>query len=664
MAVFPYFDKTGIDMKKGMSEYRPDPYKRHRVKQVLSDFQIGHSIMNKPFNEFNGRSIIQEKNRNEKKFNSYKPPRANDPDFSWRANTVRPVTRNKVMGIAAHVASTMVVPKVFARNEKDEDEDQAAIVMGDLMEWVMEQSKYPRAFISAILQGLVNPVMYLHADYVEKMRTERKIDEEGNIIISKVRDEEMSGFKASVIPIDEIYIANAYEPYIQNQDFLIRARKISYKDAEGLYGSHPDFEYVHPGIRNVYVDGEATFYEQYDRDLTGLVEEVTYWNRKDDLKLVLVNGVLVTNPDNPNPRKDKKYPIAKSGHEMISERFFFYKSAVNKMANDQEMVDRLYNMIMDGTFLSLMPPMIHNGPENINSSVVVPGSVTSLQQDSAMQPLNIRSNLRSGMDTLSTVEGSISESSQDSFRQGQMQGPAGRTAFEMSRLEQNARIRLGIFGRMIGFLVEDFGELMLGDIIQHMTVAEADSILSKNGEFKFRKFVLHDKIENGKRMPHEIEFDLSAGTNPRREGLDLMKREGGLDPKKRIFRVNPELAQKLRYMLKVSPDTLQTRSKALDRALNLELYDRAIQNPHIDTRLATQDFLLESYKEGESSKYMTKENMSPEQQAMSQGQEMSQGQGQQMPQGQSGVNQNMTGQLTGSNSLLNTMIADGDEDLM
>jgi len=121
-----------------------------------------------------------------------------------------------------------------------------------------------------------------------------------------------------------------------------------------------------------------------------LVEEVIYYNRIEDLELVYLNGVLVTASDEPNKRKDKKYPFSKLIYELIDEGKFFYgKSLAFKMAPDQEIIDQLYQMVIDGSFLKLMPPTAIYGEEQFNSSIVAPGAITIMKENSKMEKIDI-----------------------------------------------------------------------------------------------------------------------------------------------------------------------------------------------------------------------------------------------------------------------------------
>lgn len=640
-----------LDRKKQIKDspslYMPDEATKAVIGDVLKDYQHGTLLMNKTWREFNDRSLRDEMTLNQQAFNSYVPPRSEDPDESWRAQTVRPITRNKLITIAAHITANILYPNVFAQNPNDEEDKDAAMVMRDLIEWTMENSNYPRQFLQAVITALVDPAAILHAEFAEVMRTVKEMKEDGTYSTKEIVDEILSGFQTHIVPCNELLIANAYEPNIQKQRFLIRQKRVDYAEAKIVHGKEKNFTYVKPGYVCSYDHATATFYDVQDPSLEGyMVNEVIYYNRYLDLELTLINGILIGAKDQAMKRNDKKYPFAKSGYEPINNgQFFYYKSAANKIGSDQELVDNLYNMIMDGTFLALMPPMAIYGSEDIGSSVIIPGLNTAFADPNVrIDNLAPKSDLRAGLETIGMVERSISQSSQDDLSAGVAQG-GDRTAREVLLLEQNARAAMGLFGKMIGFLVQDFGYLMVGDIVQHMTVAQTEGIVSPAGKLKFASFVLSDRIVDGKKVSKKIQFDNSMfeGEETNEQELlarqfELLAAEGSLDSKMRIYKVNPELFRNLKYKITVDVDQLKPKSEAIEQAILLEAYDRMITNPYVDGESVTRDFLVNTFSKGQSDKYIKKN----------------------LPQGgipvnpadvNKGVNGNLTTQLTGSNSL-------------
>jgi len=593
------------------SAYRPNKKTREKHAIVLKDFERSWANMSKPFTEFNNRSLLQEVSRNQKFFNTYQKERSDDPDYAWKSNAVNPATRNKVISIVAHITGAILYPNIYAQNDRQEEDKEAAKVMRDLMEWVVNNSKYGMTFLYAVISACVNPAVVVFTEYAEVIRNIKDLKEDGSWEYKEILDETLSGFIQSIVPCDELLIENYYEDDIQKQGNLIWRKVISYNTAKDMYSKYNNFKYVTAGIQVLYSEIQDTFYDKYnENDEEYLVERVWYWNKSRDEKLLFINGILMTKPDAPNPRIDKLYPFAKTIYEPISAdaRFFYGKSLTNKLATDQEVIDRLYQMIIDGTFLNLMPPVAVSGNDNIDSSVVIPGKITVLNQETSINPINVGNNLTAGYNALVQIERTMTESSSSVQQQGTSQR-GSQTAYEISQLEQNARVMLGLFGKMIGFLVRDLGLLIGTDIIQHLTVGEMKNISGKD-ELVFKRFNL-DKISKGKSKTRIIEFDENIPTEMTDEELekrsfDLMKEEGD---NKEIIKVLPGIFRNRKFLYKIEADNLTVKSEALKKAFNLELYDRAIQNPILDQSAITRDFLLGSYEESKdkSDEYIREE---------------------------------------------------------
>lgn len=640
-----------------VSIYQPSKEVADITSMVMRDYQQGYSAMHKSMTEFNNRTLVSEVDLNQKAFNSYVPPRSEDPDESWRAQTVRPITRNKLISIAAHITANVLYPSASAQNDADDEDRDAALVMRYLLEWAINNSNYTREFINAIIGALVNPATIVHQSFAEVMRTVKDMAQDGSYTEKEILDTVLSGFQTAIVPVTEMLIANVYEPNIQKQRFLAWNKLVDFEEAKLVHGKKENFKYVMPGVRSVFDPETNTFYNHPDAELKGtLVNEVVYYNRALDLELVFINGILVSNVNQPNPRKDKMYPFAKSGYEPLNDgKFFYYKSAAAKLSSDQGVIDTLYNMVLDGTYLALMPPMALYGSEDVNSSVTIPGVITHFTDpNTKLESIAPRSDVRAGIEAMTIAEQSVSESSQDNSRAGVGSSAGGRTAREVLLLDQNARVALGLFGKMVGFFVEDVGELLKNDILQYMTVGEMVQIGGSQVGMKYKSFMVPNKIVDGKKVGVKIKFKdpaLSAMISENAktqeamldESFDILEMEGGPDADKKIYMVNPEIFRSLRYKIKVNVEELTPTNKSLEKALNLEAYDRAIQNPVADQEAVTRDFLFDTYRPGESSKYIRKAQPAPTP-AMP-------GADQGQPFQQKGVNGNLVGQMTGSNSL-------------
>lgn len=571
------------------SDYTETEEQKQVSDMILRHFVLGTTNAYTPRVEFNDLSLIGRDQYDQMSFNTYQPNNGGawegSPQSAWRSRAIRPVVRNKCMSIAAHATARLIFPKIFAYNNKSDEQKDAAQVMEDLMEWSGDVSNYPYVALNRVITALSSPASIGYTEYGEVYKTVKtEKGDDGKWIEKRVRDESYPCFIDEVVPVNQLYIQNMFEPDIQRQGWLIWRKVYSYSEAQIKYnGVYDNFKYVRPGVQTIYDDANRTFYYVYDPNMRQEdVEEVVYWNKNLDLKIVMVNCVMLTDHDNPNPRQDKLYPFDKFGYEPINNRFFYYKSLSFKLQHDAEIVNTLYQMVIDGTYLSIFKPMVNVGGEIIASDVIVPGSVTTLSDPNAdLRAINVGSDLKAGLETLSVVEKSINESSQEPLQEGNDQGGT-QTAYEISRIENNANTVLGLFLQMIAKHVRDFGKLRVGDIVQYMTLPEVVAIEgSEDADLVYKTFFMkggnkgggkNKKVEFDSTLPDEMEKDEQLDMS-----YDLLEEEK--EKEMTIAKVNPSMFRELQYMVTVSPDVMSPKSTDLERAYALEDYDRMVAAP-------------------------------------------------------------------------------------
>lgn len=619
------YDEKAKRITDPMSQWMPTAAEKQITALVLKHFQLGYVNMYKPRVELNDLSVLTRDQVDQMSWNTYQQnngePLQGDVN-AWRSNAIRPVVRNKATSIAAHATARLIFPKIFAYDDQSDEQADAAQVMSDLMEWAGQQSNYEFYSLYRVIAALYSPASIGYTEYAQVYRNVKKEKDPstGKWTIEPMLDEDMSGFRDEVVPVDQLFIENFFEADIQKQAWLIYRKVTSFDGAQAKYKDCPNFQYVTPGVQTLYNDANQSYYAVYDTNMsTEDVEEVIYWNKSLDVKLALVNGVLMTDPDEPNPRNDKRYPFDKFGYQIINSRCFYYKSLAFYLQSDANIVSTLYRMIVDGTYLSIMKPMINTGGEIITSDVIVPGAVTTFSDPNAdLRPINTSIDLKGGMTTLEKVEDSLSESSSSSLQGGQAPG-GDVTAFQISKMEQDASTVLGLFVKMISEHVRQYGKLRLNDILQYLTIGEVSEI-EPEALLVYKTFLMPDKHAAGRQKTRKIKFDTTLPDDKISEAdylklsYSVMQESGGHDSKNELYKVNPTTFREMKYMVTVSPDVVNPMSEELERAFGLEEYDRMIANPTgIFDPEETGKYLLSLYPKTrrDPSKYLAKQGQNP-----------------------------------------------------
>lgn len=591
------------------SGYTPSDEAKDVIVSILRDFRNGWQTMHTPRPELNDMSLYQRYIIDMLAFNTYQEndgqPMMEDRLGGWKSNAVRPIIRNKCISIAAHMTARQLVPKVFAYNDASDEQEDAAKVMGYLLDWAREQAKYPYMALHRTIMSLYSPISWGYTEYSETYRRVKTgKDAQGNWQYKNILDEDESGFKHTPVGCDQVFFPNFYERDPQKQDFIIFRRIISYDQFKARYPEelYPDAKYVKPGIVVVMDDANTGFYHVYDSHMRQYeVEEITRWRKSTDSKEIMVNGVLMSEPGAMNPRNDHKYPWDCHYYLPINEKCIAGKSLVFAMQGDATIVNTLYQLWIDGIILNQMPPVVTTGSDKVGGDVFVPGlNLAFAEQDVKINPIRVADGgaLAATAAGLQKVESSVNESSQDPIQQGQVpQAPGESTAYEISRIEQNAATVLGLSMKFFANAhVIPFGKLLIGDVIQYLTIPDAEKITEEGGLI-YKTFYVNDNANASKR--NKIKFDINMIDNMTDDekmdmAYELLKEAGGIDSNTTLWKANPVLFRNYKYTQVIDADVLNPRSSELTRAFDLETYDRAINSQVADQEALFTDLLMAS----------------------------------------------------------------------
>lgn len=620
-------------VKLSDSSYQPDAEVLLLWKRCQDDYGRAWQLQHRPFDEFDGLSLLQRAKEDQRTFGAYVGAEYIPKQKAWRWRGRKNTARNKLIGLLAHMIAGMLYPMVYAQNQEDEEDKVTAQVMRILVEEHLRKANYQMQFMYMALSALVNPAVFVSVEYVVAIQRIKDKAVNGKVTITEALDTLLTGLNLDIIPIDQLLLADFYIGDIQRQPYIIRVNRISYDQAREVYGDHDDFQYVEAGKTRVVMTGSehATLYslDWTEADVTA-VQEITFYYRAEDLEVTWVGGVFMgskTDVYNTNPFKHRRmsligdewktipvYPIAKSGFEPIDPtgRFTYFKSAAFKEYWDDAGVNKAHQLLRDGMYLDVIKPILGTGIQKVDANVLAPGAyITTPNKDATLTAWSMGSNLPQAMAVLQEEKNDMSESTLSSIMQGQM--GSRQTAYAVNAALTNAKIILGLFSFMMADLVRQVGELTIDVIVSHTTQGELDATLPEALNLKFRTILVKSK-DKGRDITNKIVFtDALLGKKytpeqARGKSFDLLAQAGGLNTDQRIFEVNPYRFARTIFTMWVDPDKITASAIGLNRDQKMQditMLTQPFVYPFVDQQALANE-VIEEYGGNDSDKLKKK----------------------------------------------------------
>ncbi len=587
-------DLTGATL----SNYQPSQAICDFTEVVKKDYNIGVEILNKPYIEFNDRSVIEDENRGQLMFNAFVDESVEDPNEAWRWRGTRSMARNKGIAMHANLTANFLLPLFIAQNDDDEVDRGFSEVMQDVIEWMAQpqNSNYQSSFMQMVFAMESNPVTFLEAEYCEVYQKIKDRREDGSIEIKEVLDEVLSGFQAPILSSHQVLITNAYQRNLQRQRSIIKRRYVDKGELEAKYGDHPNWEYVQTGIKSIYSEEDGLFYDSKDdSEHEHLVAEETYLNRREDTEVCFVNGIYLGESaveKNPIRHRDNKgnpkYNLVPFGFSRIGEHFFYYKSMMNAMGWDNNFYDAMSEVVMNGALLEVDMPIAVTGTDQIDSEVIFPKAVVSLDNpDAKVIPLLPRGNMAAGFAALRETEKSMSEASVNETLSGQLP-EASQKAYSVANAQANAKKLIGGVAKSLAESVIKYGDLMKDIAINHITVPQVEELVGGKLKMKYKTFVLEGKMMAGKAMDKMVKFDSAligmemTPTEKKYKEMELLEQTGYPKKKRGMTLVNPELFAKFKYLCKVDVESMFNMTKEYMQPFLLAVRRELMNDPYIN----------------------------------------------------------------------------------
>lgn len=664
MIGFDITDDNGIPVVNGKklepSSYNPPTEVKELFNRCQQDYGMAWRLQHRPFDEFDGLSLLERSKRDQQTFGAFVGAEFVPIHKRWRWKGRKNTARNKLIGILAHMLAAMLFPTVHAQNAENEEDKVTAKVMRIRVEAHLRKAGYKTKFLYMVLSALVNPAVLVEVDYFMAYQVIKEKLANGKIEVSDAVDTFLSGLALAIVPIDQLLIADFFVNEIQKQPFIVRINRIPWDTARKIYkgkffiDGKDQFEYVEAGKTRVVVASQEhaiLFDIEWTEADRNAVQVLTFYYRDEDLEVTFVGGVFmgeVKDIYNSNPFTHRRmsligdewktipiYPFAKSGFEPIDPtgRFAYFKSGAFKEYWEDATQNRLHQMLIDGTALDTIKPILGTGIAKIDSTVIAPGAyITTPNAGASITPWASNPNLRAAFEAMNLQKQDMSESTQDKIMSGVTE--ANVTATQSIQAQNQARIFLGVFGVMVADLIQQIGELVMDCVIQHETLGDIDATIPEALALKQKTFLSKGKDRGRDITNHVVFTDAFMGKKYTEEQIKdkewkLWEKAGGEKSDQVIYEVNPYRFARTVFSFYIDPDEITQHAMGNDRQRKLaafQMFTNPVVSPYVDMKTVVDDFVIDEFAEGDPDRYKAKGSINDMMSAVM-GQQAQKGQG-------------------------------------
>ena len=561
----------------------PTEEERKYVADAWSAFYEMYVLKNQTLDILDGRNLQQFWDDSNRDYACSVPPSdPNDPVHQY----VSSISRDKSDVFIANLTGQLLFPSVLAQNEQQETDRTVSKVSKALLEFATNNDGYPSE------NGHVKMCRYIHKCVVE-----------GTVHVADDVDKE-NLLTSSLVPNEEIYIRNFYQPDIQKQPILIRAQlDVTWGEAEALYGHLENFKYVKPGFQSWYMvtpefKGIWEGILEYDRvnimhvwrNATG--KEIAELKKEGRIPreakrakwfCILINDIPVIEINSLSPYKDGLYPISKGIFtKMAKPEFYFGNSQPNKIRADKSFIDAWKTLLRYKGKLNILKPLLAIGGEPVDEEIILPSKITPVPEGLQIQPIE------GVADPISQADVNLMQMAEQEIDRGSMaprtagqQGEGGQTtAREVVIQESNAQKVLDSFSQEVAFLVQ----------------ARTFPILMRIYQFVSRKDIARiaitdQELKDGLKGTLDVRFGLPDMNGPEDELAksfeirqeEMASRKAG-NPKDIVY-IDPKYVKSLNYYVKADAASGTERNDLVKRQqfnsaipfmlANPDLFDRA-----------------------------------------------------------------------------------------
>lgn len=572
--------------------YIPDHEETETIREVLETYEKGRIVLSKGYNYFQGNNLYESIDDWTKRWNGYIPP-LNPLLNQMQSQIFVNFTRNAVISYLAKTALSPVKAHIIAVNKKTGLMDQKfADICEDLNQFSLNAENAPQKFLQAGLECAVKGTVVVYEGYA-KEEQEEKIPTDFDAVTGKIKYKKgvrtvFDNCYQEVVPLEDFYITNAFQPEIQKQPKIIWRKLTSYSEAKAEFSHYKNWKYVVPGAYTI-ANEITTFYRntlmtELQKDQ---VELLRYYCRSKNTMIVLINGVVMY--EGPIPFKDGKYPFAKTINEPFGNDFFWGNGHPNKYMGEQDLINTFINAMAEKTINSLVPTGLSSDLDDLIEDDVLEigkfrkvGDISKWMWWEAPEVNTGEMNMFQNILSLARESANTDAGNSSTPRGGKLQ------TRQVLMKQQELMQKLSYNMAFLEDLERDRTELRLAHILQFYSIPRIEKITGKNGkeveQMVFREIQLSDvKLSDGKKGNRIIKIIGDEYQNPDQRAQlendlsvkEVMGEMGGTPTE--ALAISIDTFTDFNNSIQVVKNSSYQKNQALDQASRMEFANWRLQ---------------------------------------------------------------------------------------
>lgn len=570
--------------------FTPSELEQKIVEKTFDRFRNVADQRNKNFQYFDGLNLVEYINDSVRRFTTNVDERDSLED--WQARVHDPFTRNKVLAVLGRVSANLPIAQFKSRGDED---PRKGILLTNLYEYVEDKEDYEETMAHLLLEAIVKGTAIGYEGIHRDVKKYRDVSGTGDEMEVTESEERRTYFPTTIVPLEDFYPSSVSIRTINKMPYCFWRTITTYSEFMSDWGQYDKSQYVVPKfslLGDIGSEQKPFYFDFISQDVDdGNVELIKYYSQKDDEFIVIANGIWinpVTVKDkeviSPIPFNHKRLPFFEIKFDFFGD-WFYGKSLPDRLKSLQDVLNVLTNMLLDQSFLTIFPPLLTNGADQVEDDYLRPGRRTQI--DTQGQPLSDSfMKLDLGVPNswhqyiLEYTKRIMEQSSIDQVSSGQA-GVGGRTTAKEIQTAADAVTQiLGVFGMLVKYGIKQKALLKGANILQFSTDTKfplIEKILGKEDAQNLQKYFNVVKIDDtylsdGKRGMKIIEIYADKKDMPTKTKLQARQQIASADLNKpiEIVAVQPEYIRNFEYDVTVIANPKSEMSKDLTKALQLE----------------------------------------------------------------------------------------------